>query len=271
VISGFLMKRSGRSWKRRWVTLDSDRVLFMAEKKGGAVKTKLQITGNTQVNALKEAGDECAFSITGTNHSPLYLKADSPELADGWTRALNIMKNGGTSTNLANQDRDKEATLRKVFVRGNPIARTLDRKKERKHHGRHNGSAHGRQNGSGHGRPNAPDRSAVGPPPRDVIGRPISFNPELIPPPPPSDEDMLIAPPASPGPPSSFASTYESSAYTYEDDEDDDDEDAAAGFMVHIDGRDYFVHADSWEYFESRDAFLDDEAPIGSVTLSLLV
>lgn len=118
MIQGFLQKRamkSGKNWKKRYFVLRSNGELSYSEKKGTAVKRTIQITRQTNIAALKELEGEGGISVTGPGHQPLYLQADSEEVAEGWIQAMNIIKSGG-SGNLKKEDERKGDNLRDAFA-----------------------------------------------------------------------------------------------------------------------------------------------------------
>jgi len=242
IIQGELFVRLAREkrWRRKYFLLDNEGYLNQMDRKGDARRVQIPITPNTQVGALKASGQDGGISLTGPTHEPLYLRAETGLVAEGWIRAFNIMKNGGSSTDMDRAERAKEETLRSAYAKKNAIGGTLERKKkgpkkttlERKRQAAQ--EVLKSQGGSG-----------------ILKSRPISFNPDTIPPP-PGDFDDLPPPPED--------------VDAIEDSGDFDD-----GYIMRLGDADVFVDALGWEYYGSRESFLNGDKPLGSATLSLLV
>jgi len=135
MLEGYLNLSVGSdNWKKQFFLLSFDGHLSWGDRKG-ATKNSIAVTNLTQVDLLREKSGESGLSIAGPGHEPLYVVADAPEVADGWQRAFNIVKAGG-SAKL--QKENKGTRLKSAFAAKDIIGistrnkqKTLERKRNK--------------------------------------------------------------------------------------------------------------------------------------------
>jgi len=240
VLEGYLEhKVSDSGWKKRFFVLDVSGELRYSEKKGAAVKGQYKITSNSNVSVLKELGEEGGISITGPGHEPIYLKADSPEVAEGWIQALRLKQKG-------KKEKKQGDDLRAAFANKNILGdsgrglknSTLERK--------------GKAKGSGAETKKEKRKS-------DKSKRKSKEKEKKDAPPPPSLEDVTTM---------DEKEQEEEEQQRAEERADIDFED---GYIMRLGKKDVFVDSNKWNYFDSREDFLAGKKPKGKALLSLLV
>lgn len=275
IIQGFLKKRaikSGKNWKRRYFVLTDEGILQFSDRKGGPVKGSIQITQLTSISVLRELKHDGGICITGPDHSPLYLQAESREVAEGWIQAMEVIKAGGSNKLRAKEHQMKGDDLKDAFVNKEALGgdgrgllqHTLGRRKgtlDRKNGtlGRRKGTL--KRNGTGN-----TTRSTLEEVPRPPPGLTDEEDNESL----GTDEDYDDMPPPM------YMSEDEhvgESDGEVEDLEDDElpDNDFGDGFIMRVGKRDYFVDATNWNYYKDRAAFINGKKPIGRAVLANLV
>ncbi|GBG26991.1 Unconventional myosin-X [Hondaea fermentalgiana] len=244
MIQGYLKKRamqSGKNWKRRYFMLTTDGELQFCEKKGSPIKGSIQITKHTSISVLRELGEEGGICITGPDHEPMYLQAESQEVAEGWIQAMEVIKAGGSNQLKAHGREHKQGEDLRAFVKRDVFG-TGNRARKDTMERRLRGTRKGAKAESYDSATEEEDA-----------------------------EDDMIA---------SEMEDYPDELDGTDNELDDDDADSAVddgadedveGYIMRIGKKDYFVDAVNWNYYKDRSAFQSGKKPLGRAVLSNLV
>jgi hypothetical protein len=300
LIQGFLSLKEGKGWKNHYFMLSSDGNLSMSAKKGGKVAKTFHVTNHSQVSLLHTGDNASQFSLTGANHDPLVFQAPENAVAEGWVRALQIMRKGGPqaakapgglrNTTMLKTDAMQAAYAKKGALEGS--GKTLGRAK---------------QQGSTPDLLKSDSERSLDNLLDDVPDMRASVNVDMPPPPPPEDEHVHHQdeppPPAratggsgsasrsaggsgaasraaggsgaasrksekAPPPP---PAVHRKGSAPEQHRATEPPPAASEGMTVHIGHTDVYLDMVRWEYYADKNAFLRGAKPLGHATLTLLV
>jgi hypothetical protein len=293
LIQGFLSLKEDKGWKNHYFALSSDGNLSISVKKGGKVTKTIHVTHLSQVSLLHTGDNASQFSLTGANHDPLVFQAPENAIAEGWVRALQIMRKGGPqaakapggmrNTTVLKTNAMQAAYANKGALEGS--SKTLGR----------GGTA--KRQGSSPALLKSDSERSLDNMLDDVPDMRASVNVDMPPPPPPEDEhvhhqDEPPPPPRATGGSGSASRAAGGSGAASRKSEKapppppavhrkgpapeqhratEPPPPASEGMTVYIGHADVFLDMVGWEYYADKDAFLRGGKPLGHATLTLLV